>query len=148
MDKQPTILKDHFEFSEYPSIHILKNDKNKKVIGKMKDELGGRIMTEWVALRSKCYNYSALDSEDKNIESQIKDKGIQRCVIEKNLNSKLFKKCLFENKDNYQTVHSLHSKNHEMNLTKTNKLALNRFDTKRYICENNIDTKPFGYCVD
>ena len=48
----------------------------------------------------------------------------------KNLNSEFFKKCLFENKDNYQIVHSLHSKNHKMNLTKTNKLALNRFDTK------------------
>ena len=53
---------------------------NKKVIGLMKDELGGKIMTEFVALRPKLYSYRELDgSEDK------KYKGIKKCVVKKTL---------------------------------------------------------------
>ena len=63
---------------------------NKKVIGLMNDELGGKIMTEFVALRPKLYSYKKLDgSEDK------KCKGIKKCVVKKTLTFEDYKACLF-----------------------------------------------------
>ena len=65
--------------------------KNKKVIGLMKDELGGTIMTESVALRPKLYSYKVLDGkEDK------KCKGIKKCVVKKTLTFEDYKTCLFK----------------------------------------------------
>ena len=50
--------------------------KNKKVIGLIKDQLGGKIMAKFLGLRAKAYSYLVADgSEDK----KTKDK--KKCVI-------------------------------------------------------------------
>ena len=56
----------------------LPTGKNKKVIDLMKDELGGKIITEFVSLRPKTYSYLTDDcKEDK------KAKGTKKCVIKR-----------------------------------------------------------------
>ena len=54
-----------FDTSNYETNRPLPITKNKKVIGLMKDELGGRIMTEFVALRPKTYSYLTDDCKLK-----------------------------------------------------------------------------------
>ena len=45
-----------FDTSNYECDRPLPIGKNKKVIGLMKDELGGKIITEFIALRPKTYS--------------------------------------------------------------------------------------------
>ena len=55
-----------FDTSTYEVNRPLSIGKNKKVIGLMKDELGGKIITEFVTLRPKTYSYLTDDCiEDK-----------------------------------------------------------------------------------
>ena len=76
--------------------------KNKKVIGLFKDELGRKIMTEFVALRAKAYAYlmNGYDNNDydKNkIINKAKPKK-HKCVIKRDLMFKNYKDSLFNNK--------------------------------------------------
>ena len=60
-----------FDTSNYECNRPLPTGKNKKVIGLMKDELGGKIITEFVTLRPKTYNYLTDDGKiDKRLKEQ------------------------------------------------------------------------------
>ena len=50
-------VKDRFDTSNFNCDIPLPIGVNKKVVGLMKDELGGGIITEFVALRPKAYSY-------------------------------------------------------------------------------------------
>ena len=77
-----------------------KNDKrplsigmNKKVIGLFKDELGGKIMKEFCALKAKTYTYLMDDDNQKK-----KAKGIKKCIIEHRLMFENYKDSWFNDK--------------------------------------------------
>ena len=67
--------------------------KNKKVPGLFKDKLGGKIITEFVALRAKAYSYL-----DDGGNEHKKFKGTKKCVIKQKLMFQNFKDCLLNNK--------------------------------------------------
>ena len=58
--------KDLFDFSNYSKDSKFFNETNKKVIGKMKDEFGGVIITEFVGLKSKMYSTKKIDGKEHN----------------------------------------------------------------------------------
>ena len=53
-----------FDTSNYELDRLLPKGKNKKVIGLIKDELGGKIMTKFVGLRAKINSYLIDDSSE------------------------------------------------------------------------------------
>ena len=71
-------VESRFDTSNYEANRPLPTGKNKKIIGLMNDELGGKIITEFVTLRPKTYSFLTDDGkEDK------KAKGTKKCVIKK-----------------------------------------------------------------
>ena len=62
-----------FDTSNYELDTPLPKGKNKNVIGLMKDELGGKIMKEFAALRAKPFSYlTDNNDEDKKSKSTKK----------------------------------------------------------------------------
>ena len=74
-----------FDTSNYDVNRPLPLGKNKKVIGLMKNELGGKIITEFVELRLRTYSYLT----DDDINSK-KAKDTKKCVTEKVLKHILY----------------------------------------------------------
>ena len=108
---------------------------NKKVIGLMKDELGGAIMTEFIALRPKLYSFRKLDGlEDK------KCKEIKKCVVKKTLSFDDCKNCFLNPTDVYRLQLMFRSSKHEVHMIEVNKIALNRDDDKQISKKNGIST--------
>ena len=62
-----------FDASNYELDRPLPKTKNKKVIGLMKDELGGKFMIRFVRIRAKPHSYLINDnSEDKKTKKGTK----------------------------------------------------------------------------
>ena len=99
--------------------------KNKKLPGLFKDELGGKIITEFVALRAKAYSYLDDDGNEHK-----KSKGTKRCVIKQKLMFQNFKDGLFNNKTIYRLQQRFKSYNHDVYTEEVNKTALSSNDDK------------------
>ena len=83
-------IENRFDISNYEVNRPLPTGK-KKIIGLMKDELGGKIVTEFVTLRLKTYSFLTDDGkEDK------KAKGTKKCIIKKMIKFNDYKKCLLD----------------------------------------------------
>ena len=129
-----------FDTSNYEVNRPLPMGKNKKSIGLMKDELGGKIITEFVTLRPKTYSYLTDDGkEDK------KTKGTKNCVIKKMIKFNDYKKCLFNDEVILKSQQRFISKKHDIYTENINKIALSNNDGKRIISSNKVTSYPYGY---
>ena len=129
-----------FDTSGYIPGRPLPIGLNKKVIGLMKDELGGAIMTEFIALRPKLYSYRVLGSEESK-----KCKGIKKCVVKKTLTFDDYKTSLFNSDTIYRSQLMFRFIKHESFTLEVNKIALNKDDDKRIIRKDGISTFARGH---
>ena len=60
-----------FDFSNFPKDSKFFQKANKKVIGKMKDLLEGKIVDEFVGLKSKMYSMKYIDDKKSNTAKRV-----------------------------------------------------------------------------
>ena len=138
-------IQNELDTSDYPRDHPLFSLVNKKVIGKFKDELNGKILYEIVYLRSKAYSYTLVDhTEELKLIEEKKLKGIGKATIKNDLRFSDYKNCLYNSSVKMNKMYTLNSVKHEMFLYQRNKVSLSPFDDKRYILDPGIQTLPHG----
>ena len=114
-------------------------DKNKKVPGLFKDELGRKIIIEVVAIRPKTYAYLT----DGGSEHK-KAKGTKKCVIKREIMLESYTDCLLNDKNVYRSQQRFKSHNHDVYTEEVNKTALSVNNDKRLQTYDKITTYPYG----
>lgn len=132
---------DKYDTSDYSEDNIFKIPRvNKKVPGLFKDELNGKVMTEFVGLRSKMYCVKA-----EGVEKMKKAKGVKKYVLKKTITFDHYMDCIQNKCVVVRDQNTIRSKKHEVFTIKQTKIALSSADNKRYILNGNINTLPWGH---
>ena len=133
-------VENRFDTSNYEGKRPLPTGKNKKVIGLMKDELGGKIITEFVTLRPKTYSFLTDDGkEDK------KAKGTKKCIIKKMTKFNDYKKCLLNGEIILKSQQRFISNKHDVYTEDVHNIALSNDDDKRIVSPDKISSYPYEY---
>ena len=104
-----------FDFSNYAKDSKYFDEANKKVIGKMKDVQEGKIIDEFVGLKSKMYSIKNIDGKGTNTA-----KGVSIVTKFNKFKDTLFTKKVFRHK-----IRRIQSKKH--------KLGTNEIDKNHYL---------------
>ena len=120
--------KEQFDFSNYADGDVHFNDDNNLVPGKMKDEMGGDLILEFVGLRSKMYsilNYNGLNKKTaKGVISEVKKKQITH---------EDFKNSLFEEIQSMHKGVKIVQDRHKLYTADVSKVTLSPFNDKKWI---------------
>lgn len=134
---------DLFDTSGYDPDHFLHSTRNKKVLGKMKDETHGIAIKEFVGLRSKMYSF--LYNEGVQTIEKKTAKGISKNVTKRDIRHAHYIECLFARKRFMANMNRIQSFKHELYTINLNKIGLSPYDDKRYILDNGVSTLAYGH---
>ncbi|XP_033112614.1 uncharacterized protein LOC117113400 [Anneissia japonica] len=132
---------DWFDTSNYSKDSRLYSEKNKKVLGKMKDEMGGCIMTEFVGLRPKMYS---IKTQDSRLDVK-RAKGVAKYVVRDRINHDDYVRVLTSKEDMHCDMRSIRSSKHVLYTINQTKKSLSPLDTKRYILDDGTTTYAYGH---
>ena len=128
--------KELLDLSNFPASSKYCCSDNKKVVGKMKDEYGGKSILKFVGLKSKMYSILDESSNEKST-----NKGLNAFIEFQEFHDTLFQK----KKILRHAMREIKSKNHNPGTYETSKKSLSCFGDKRYILKNGTNTLPHGH---
>jgi len=105
----------------------------------LKDEAGGKIISEFVRLRAKSYVFDMDGDELK------KCKAVKKYVVNKEITLNDYKNCLFSGKQQLRPTNVTRSHHHEVFTEQVNKIALSANDDKRIILPDRVHTLAHGF---
>ena len=128
-----------FDISNYDENHKrpLQIGMNKEVYGLFKDELGRKIMKEFVAFRAKTYAYLTDDDGEEK-----KAKVTKKCIIKCELMFKNYKDCLFNSQIILKSQQRFKSDHRKVYAEEVNKIVLSSNDDKGLRTFDGIETYP------
>ena len=99
----------------------------------MKDEFGGIIVGEYVALKSKMYSIRKIDGKEHNTT-----KGVSIAT-----ESDICEDVLFNRKMINHKTKRIKSKKHKLGTYEIDKISLSCFDDKRYVLDDGVHTLSY-----
>ena len=129
-----------YDTSDYPKDHPCYSGKNKKIIGKFKDECNGKPIEGVICLRSKMYSIIK-----GNTKCEKKAKGTAKPVVKYNITHASYRRALFAHESMRHEMDRFQSKDHHIYGVRSNKVSISPFDSKRYIQDDGIHTLAYGH---
>ena len=113
---------------------------NKKVLGKFKDEMDGKIITNFIALRPKMYCLKVFNEQ----KAEKKAKGVPKLKVKRDLDMKDYEATLHEHIPKNVNFNAIRRKNHQIYSINQSKVGFTSYDNKRYWF-NDTDSLPYGH---
>ena len=130
-----------FDFSNYPVDHKnYDNDKNNLIPGKMKDEMGGELILEFVGLRAKMYSILNYNGENKRTA-----KGVIEQVKKKQIQHEDYKTSLFNSKTFVHCGSKIQQDKHQLYTVDITKVTLSPFNDKKWITRDGETFQSYSF---
>ena len=103
----------------------------------MKDEMGGKVICEFVGLKSKMYLLVTVEGKEKT-----KAKGLKKKM---GLRYDEFYDVLFGKKVVRHNIKRIQARKHKLGTCDISKVSLSCFDDKRHVLSDGVETLAYGH---